>query len=192
MFNKTDIFPSHLWTLDFDDHSEYKKSFVEGMYQLQSKIPSKQVSNNGGWQSPNLGNSIPIPFMDPFFDYMFTKFGEIFKEGSRISIVNMWANINPPGSSNLLHCHPGADYVGTFYILAPNDSGDLTLISPNLCSQASYLYSSSHAQSCENYHISPEEGMFLMFPSNIYHCVGENKSNDNRISLAINFNIVHP
>jgi len=189
-FNKTDIFPSHLWTLDFDNYSKYKRSFVEGIYQLQSELPSKQFSNKGGWQSPNLGVSRPIPFMDPFFDYIFNKFGEIFKEGSRISIMNMWANINPPGSRNDLHCHPGADYVGTFYIHAPKNSGNLTLVNPNLCSEAKYRFSSSHAQSSDHYDISPKDGMFVMFSPHVYHSVRENESNDDRISLAINFNIV--
>ena len=30
--------------------------------------------------------------------------------------ANMWANINPVGASNALHCHPGATWSGVYYV----------------------------------------------------------------------------
>jgi len=29
--------------------------------------------------------------------------------------IEMWANVNPPGCSNQLHCHPAAFWSGVYY-----------------------------------------------------------------------------
>ena len=43
---------------------------------------------------------------------------------------NMWANINPPGAYNKLHCHPNSLFSGVYYVKSEPNSGRLKIHEP--------------------------------------------------------------
>ncbi len=85
-----------------------------------------------------------------------------------------WFNLMLPGHVTQPHTHDDDDeYLsGVYYINAPENSGDLLL---NIES--------------ESIQVHPQAGKFVFFPPDISHQVTENKSNDERLSVGMNFGI---
>ena len=59
-----------------------------------------------------------------------------------LKIGTMWSIINPPGSANRAHIHPGCTWSGVYYIQAPAGCGNIEFIDPrteNLMQQPRYM-----------------------------------------------------
>ena len=111
-----------------------------------------------------------------------------------ININSMWININQPGNSNTKHIHAGSDLSGVFWIKQPENGGRIALESPHLFSQYKQLssYNQKTKQSLsafERIDLNPVEGVIIIFPSDLYHWVTINTSNEERISVSFNINL---
>jgi len=84
-----------------------------------------------------------------------------------------WFNINGLGAGNRWHDHGEHPVVGVFYIKVPKNSGSIEFCLNN-----------------ETFAVTPTTGDFIVFPGNLQHRVLESKSNETRISMAVNFNKV--
>ena len=110
-------------------------------------------------------------------------------------MCDSWVNINPPLSSNVKHCHPNCDIAGVLWIKIPKNSGDIVFHSP-------YNYISYNEMICytrefqekgkyfHDYKFSAREGNLLLFPAHIEHKVGENNSDEDRISVSFNLKLI--
>ena len=102
-----------------------------------------------------------------------------------------WVNINKPGDFNWPHIHVESHFSGLYYLKVPKDSGDVVLY--NRLHEGNSFYErkfneyNSHNSSSFTY--GPQESTFLMFTGNTKHAVKQNKSKQNRISIAFNINI---
>lgn len=91
-------------------------------------------------------------------------------------ISGMWINISPQGAWNLPHTHPPSGnifYSGVFYLKTPKNCGDLSFLNPLDINQA--------------YHHHPSPKDLVLFAGNLPHLVGPNLSNEDRISIAFNY-----
>lgn len=100
----------------------------------------------------------------------------------RLKIDAMWSIINPPGSFNRAHIHPGALWSGVYYVQVPENSGDIEFTDPrteNIMNEAHYRPDAKRSPECwtkANY--TPQPGRLLLFPSFLYHSVAPNLSTD--------------
>ena len=83
---------------------------------------------------------------------------------------------------------------GVLWIKAPQNSGDIVFDSPN--NFESFLENKSYNDDFkksfsidDSYHFYPTEGRMIVFPSHLQHHVQENKSNEDRISVAFNIRL---
>ena len=63
----------------------------------------------------------------------------------------MWSIINPPGSANRAHIHPGCTWSGVYYIQAPEGCGNIEFIDPrteNLMHQPRYVPNKKRPKHC--------------------------------------------
>lgn len=188
------IFPTPIWkSLEDIDIISIKDFCLD----LRNKNQGRIMTNIGGWQSEEFDHN--AVFESPLADLGKT----ILKNMQTISIdmgyknidweiVSLWININGPQHRNSPHTHPGSSFSGCFYVDVPIDSGDIvfyrdsgeihlmtywgdatTFTSPTELSKVTTGY-------------NPIEGMMLIFPSHITHLVQENKSSEERISIAFN------
>ena len=111
----------------------------------------------------------------------------------------MWSIINPPGSSNRAHVHPGCLWSGVYYIQAPEGAGNIEFIeprTPHLMNQPKYQPKSKRGK--ENWtkvRFEPTAGRMLVFPSWLYHAVDPNVAKEagrkaHRIIVSFNLNQV--
>ena len=83
-----------------------------------------------------------------------------------------WFNCMPPGAITTVHSHDDDDELlsGVYYVTVPENSGDLVI----------------HTDG-EAIKIHPEEGLFVFFKPDVVHEVTQNLSQQERLSIGINF-----
>ena len=116
---------------------------------------------------------------------------DIFVSRFEFALIGLWMNINPPGAFNKAHMHPGSHYSGVFWVKLPKDSGSITFQNDSSfkCFNELLIYNSKFKEDTiiyQNYSLFPGEGAMVLFPSSLYHCVEENKSDEDRISISFN------
>ena len=151
------------------------KILINHLYKIQKETPSVQKSNIGGYQSPPHLNFRPeFSFLVNFLNSsVFDLTGD-----PNIKVSNMWGNISYFANSNAIHTHTDKGYdnstlSGILYLNTPPNSGNLLFYNPLSVNNA--------------LPITPEEKDLILFPSYIPHSVDINLSQEDRISLAFNF-----
>ncbi|GLQ36162.1 hypothetical protein GCM10007939_24460 [Amylibacter marinus] len=95
-----------------------------------------------------------------------------------LKIGSMWSIINPPGSSNRAHIHPGCQWSGVYYVQTPKNSGNIDFTDPrtqNLMTPPRYAANTKRRQECwSKVNFTPKGGKLLIFPSWLYHSVAPN------------------
>lgn len=107
------------------------------------------------------------------------KYDELF-------ITSSWYNINSPGTSHHAHSHSNSIVSGVFYVDAPKKGGNLIMLrGPQQLAPSKHEHTPGpfSADFCP---IEPEDNLLVLFPSYVMHCVDENKSDRDRISIAFN------
>lgn len=118
----------------------------------------------------------------------FKKFNPLPSVG--IELDNAWFNISKRGQYIAPHIHPSHILFSTYYVKAPKNSGNLVLMNPNdsiYWTFPSGAYMPRNDYTNVNKTIEIEESLMFMGPSYIQHYVEPNDTDDDRISLAINF-----
>ena len=155
---------------------------LEEVYDIKSKFPSENFSNEGGYHSP------------VFVETKFPKLRDTVEEfcndllaqkgfGLSVSNIEYWCNINKSYNYNVMHNHGRADLIGIYYIQLPPNSGNLVLMR-NDGSQYCDLYE-NRADMLE-YIIEPEVGRLYVLPGHLWHYVTGSDSVRDRVSVSFN------
>ena len=193
---RQDIFPTPIWNFLIDnDEINFDKIIEECLLEKENDIKGRQISNVHGWQSQILECN-KYQETNKLFIEIAKNSGQIIDEFSikkifNITLNNYWININNKNSYNKSHNHPGSFLSGIVYIKAPVNSGSIqfennpliSYIIDNYCNSTNYL-------NYTNVSCSPIDKKVIIFPSYISHFVNENLTNEDRISIAFNYNMV--
>jgi len=125
---------------------------------------------------------------------------KIFKESicnvieGNLNIVNYWININGKGAYNRIHNHPQANFSGVYFVQCPKNCGHIVFNNPHTFTAFDEMSSYKEDFTNQGYQhkaisIEPRVGLLLMFPAYLMHGVAENKSDEDRISIAFNCNV---
>lgn len=189
------IFPTPviMFMLDYD-----KDDLVKKIYEYKQNTDPDGVvrSNENGWHSNYHAHKHPL-FFD-FTEQINNKVGSIIEENTtkhgRITMIQSWFNINPPGAFNRKHTHPECHMSGVLWIKVPEKSGNLIFENANSHVQSTVIDIFNKGIFPDAlYHKALEyqsiENKVILFPSYLLHHVEVNKSNEDRISFAFNINI---
>ena len=105
-------------------------------------------------------------------------------------VVAMWAIINKKNSYNVKHNHQNCYLSSAYYIKKPENSGDITFYDPK--EVKTYRFPEverNTSYSAESITVKPKEGDLLIFPSYLYHDVGVNLSDEERVVVSFNVDI---
>ena len=103
--------------------------------------------------------------------------------GLTIKLCKKWSHIHHKNMSTNMHDHYPDDISSVFYISAPKGSGNIVFY-PNWFTHQRYSRGDTSS-------FTPEVGKFLIFPGTLDHAVMRNHSDEPRISLVFNFNILN-
>lgn len=206
VFAKKTYFPTLVFSMDIGEAEELNKHLLEAIYAErdadQEGIARSNFKGLGGWHSQNdLHRKEPysglVGHIGDACDRICKELG--YSDKHKLSIGTMWSIINPPGSSNRAHVHPGCIWSGVYYIQAPENAGHIEFMEPrtaHLMNQPRFLPNKRRPKDCwTKVNFQPIPGKMLIFPSWLYHAVNPNMANEegdagNRIIISFNLNQV--
>ena len=191
------LFPTPVFHFRVENYQKLNTELENYILNLRKKDEKGQKkSNAGGWHSHNF---------DLNNDNTAKKFAKISEEFYKKVIINemgwkydsnkvkmtaMWSIINKKGSFNIQHNHANAYLSSAYYVRYPEKSGSIKFFDPREQKNIRYPKIKNYTDiSAVITEITPKEGDLLIFPSYLYHSVGENLSEDDRIIVSFNINI---
>lgn len=192
------IFPVPVFEFQISKYEETNEELKFYINELRKKDPKGlDISNAGGWHSPNfdIENS---PVLKKFFLKIRFPMMEIFNEKmgwdcnlGQIKISNMWSVINSKNSFNIRHNHPNSYFSAAYYVKTQKNAGEIKFFDPKEVKTMFHPKIKIQNEFSSNIiKIKPEEGKLLLFPSYLHHAVEENLSNEERIVISFNINIL--
>ncbi|MDE2925365.1 MAG: TIGR02466 family protein [Acidobacteriota bacterium] len=195
-------FPTLIFSLDIPNSETLNAHLIEVIYAERERDGTGVRKSNypelGGWHSTvKLHKDVTfaglVQHVDAVSAMLCRKLG--YHTSYRLRIGTMWSIINPPGSSNRAHIHPGCIWSGVYYVQAPRNSGRIVFIDPrtqNMMTVVKYIPGAKRPRNCwTRVQHKPVAGRMLIFPSWLYHSVNPNRSrangkNADRIIVSFN------
>jgi|TARA_E500000305_G_scaffold48586_1_gene37958 uncharacterized protein (TIGR02466 family) len=185
---KEGFFPTIIYAEDFKlNTDELAQNIINWSNQDKGVIKT----NVNGWHSETDMHKKPEYklLVDELFKMVYQVFNEEWLDG-KVTLGNMWANINPTGGYNRPHVHPNSLFSGVYYVKAPSNSGRLVCNDPRPGIQTC-MPNRKKGQPPKHLwrevHLQPKENRAIVFPAWLWHQVEPNKSNEPRISVSFNF-----
>jgi len=185
------LFPTVVWSTLFDDRESFNATLLEQIYRLRDQDPAGVENTNvRGWQSPN--NVQNLPEFEPL-NLRILQVCQRIAESQHFhpDLVlqhEAWININPPGASNKIHFHANCHFSGIYYIsLKPPECGSIFFRDPRVASRMlTYPTTQPTEFTSDEVRMDPEAGRMYVFPGWLEHGVEENRSDQDRVSIAFN------
>ena len=103
----------------------------------------------------------------------------------------MWAIINKKGNFNIEHTHPNNYLSAAYYVKAPDNCGNFKATNPNILNRHVRAKSEkANELNSNSVSIKISEGDLLIFPAYLPHSVEENKSDEDRVIISFNIDIL--
>jgi uncharacterized protein (TIGR02466 family) len=156
---------------------------------LKNNYSSNVLSNRGGWQSNPMTNN-DHPELKKLILKTTSEIETVYKSLhiSRLpKLSNFWINVNPPHSYNERHNHTLSFFSCVYYVNVPKNSGEFIVERSDESKFFLQYFEHEIEEAAQSYIIDPTESSLIMFPSWVYHSVGANNSQEDRISIAFNF-----
>lgn len=179
----------------YENLSLDNKSIEEFCHRKRDEDPEGRIkSNKGGWQSDDL--HIKNGELEELKDIVIDKIRKIaenfeYSNTHILKLYNYWININKKNNKNAKHIHPGSIISAVYYIKVPDNSGEIIFYTP-LQNYDKFIFGNMiekyNSYNSSTYTYIPKSGDLIMFPSWLYHNVSDNKSEEERISIAFNSN----
>ena len=190
------FFPTPVWALQLENYKIINEEiFIYIKHKQNEDQYGIQKSNVKGWHSKDfdLDEEVPkkfINFISPVIKNIFIDMNwEDQKQ--KVKISNMWTIINTGGAANLRHQHGHSTISGAYYVRAPKNCGDIVFYDPRPAPIFSHPKAKSpNLLNAQVNGISPKEGALVLFPSFLDHSVNENLSNNERIVISFNIQVV--
>ena len=159
-------------------------SELSAVYNLNSakQILGTQLSNDKFiLECPELSRIKSI-LLDEVKEYFNSVMGYEFE----IYITNSWCNVAGYNEGQTLHNHANSIVSGVFYLNVDDSQPSITFVNPTppfLLNMRSTEYNMFNSL---EFDIPIEDNTVILFPSQCFHYVRQNPTNNNRISIAFN------
>ena len=191
------LFPTPVFHYKLENYEELNKELEKYILDLKKKDKTGQLkSNRGGWHSPffDLKNEIPMKFfnkMKSFLEKIITNEMGWEYVPNNVKITSMWSIINKKGDFNIQHNHPNAYLSAAYYVKCPVNSGNINFHEGSEAKLIRHPNIKKFTEmSAMKTSLEPKEGDLFVFPAYFYHDVGENLSNEDRIVISFNLDII--
>ena len=192
------LFPQPVFKFKIENYKDINKSLIKYIYELQQLNPTGvKKSNINGWHSKPFDLSDLQNEPNKFFQSINIHIKEVFQNygwvynDSKVNCTSMWAIINKKNSFNIEHTHSNNYLSAAYYVKAPQNCGNFKASNPNIINRNFYPISKTATEfNSNNISIKIEEGDLLIFPAYLPHSVEENKSDDERVIISFNLDIL--
>ena len=192
------LFSQPVFRFKLEDHKNINSDLLKYIYDLQKTNPlGVKKSNINGWHSksfdltdPNNPPNIFFKLINNHIQNVFKNYGWIYNE-SKVKCTSMWAIINKKNSFNIEHTHSNNYLSAAYYVKAPINCGNFKASNPNIINRNIYPKAEKATELNSNtVTIKVDEGDLLIFPAYLPHSVEENKSDEDRVIISFNLDIL--
>ena len=198
---RLDLFPTPILKAVFPEHQNANIALKQTIENKKQSDPEGiNRSNQGGWHSDidmiKWGGPEAQRLGEFAVQTCAAHIADIHKDGKRDFrfIADMWTNINPPGTHNAHHCHPGAIWSGVYYVDdggRGDTGGELMLEDPRfpmayMTVPDIVMRDREGTPVRAQYSVAPRAGVLVMFPGWLGHSVRAHEGSRDRISIALN------
>jgi uncharacterized protein (TIGR02466 family) len=182
--------PVHRYSLSIDN-----TPLINYSYKLRQQQKSRQLSNNGGWQSEDLSVDTKeiVPLIEAIKHNILLYIQHCSFKKLEYKLDSMWININGYKDSNVNHIHPKSVFSGVYYIQTPEDCGDIVFQHPSqhiIYDWNNKVIEETTSINSSNWWLPSKQGNLYIFPSWLFHYVKPNLNKEqDRISIAFNINV---
>lgn len=191
------LFPSVVWYADIAGAEQLNTTLRAGIAVLRTEVKSIKRSNELGWHSPT--NVHTRALFKPLCDCI-DRMGETISasmnapRNRRLAIETFWVNISPKYAYNALHDHPQSLVSGVYYVQVNEQSGALRFRDPRAGKRISPWPIDKEKKTDQRHWdrvtYQPIAGRLILFPSWLEHDVEANLSEQERISISFNMNLL--
>lgn len=115
-------------------------------------------------------------------------FAKTYGVTSRVlECAGAWVNIASPGEYQEYHTHPNNHFSAVYYVKAAENCGNIIFRSPDADNMFPLPVDTLTDFSYATAFYKPVESNLLIFRSNLWHLVCKNQSQEDRVSVAMNF-----
>ena len=197
MSNPNLFFSTPVWVSKIDNYKETNEKIHYYIKNLQNEDNKGIIKSNvKGWHSKdfNMKDENVIDFIHLISPNINKVINDMSWDISKqtIEISGMWAIINIGGASNSRHHHGNSHLSAAYYVRAPKNCGEIVFYDPRPAPV--YFHPSSTKPNNLNAMVNavnPVEGGLVLFPSYLDHSVNPNLSNEERIVISFNINIIN-
>jgi len=189
-------FSTPIWTSIIPSYEEVNDRMHKYIKSLQSENPDGiSKSNLLGWHSPDfdLEKEEPRYFINSISNSLNTVFNDMGwnLKDQKTKITSMWSIINKRDASNARHIHSNNYISSAYYVKAPQNCGDIVFHDPRSVTTFRHpLISKPNNLNTNVFTVQPKEGLLVLFPSYLYHSVDLNRTDEERIVISFNINLL--
>lgn len=178
----TDIFTDRLTELSLPD-------LLVEVEALRASDPGVERSNIGGYHSQPIRPVASQPTLGALERFTTERIRQIATSLGlgALRMNGMWANISGPGARNEWHFHQFTVLSAVFYCRTPEGCGGLRIERPDIQSHYWRRSSEDDPRTVQVWRWDPQPADLLIFPAYLRHEVEENRSTEDRVSIAMNY-----
>ena len=194
-FTPMPLFSFPLFSTIVGGNAQHKAPLIKEILDLKKKHPGMRRSNRNGWHSGEefvASRSEHVAFvLQNVTSYAKQALARYYQDWatSELRLGHYWANVLGPGGFNAPHHHHPTHWSGSYYVSVPqlgngkdDLSGMIEFLNPTPWNTL--------GGTAGNFGYGPKEGLMLLFPASLVHFVHPHSSDEPRISIAFNFNVV--
>ncbi len=189
-------FSTPIWVSIIPNYKEMNEKLYDYIKKLHNNNPDGITKSNLlGWHSEdfNLESDEPKYFINSISASLNEAFNDMSWDivNQEVKITSMWSIINKKNASNSRHIHSNNYLSAAYYVNAPNNCGDIIFHDPRSVTTFRHpKFSKQNKLNSNIFTIKPKEGLLALFPSYLYHSVDLNRSNEERIVISFNINLI--
>jgi uncharacterized protein (TIGR02466 family) len=183
-----DLFPTRIWQCTLAPFAAHLDRWVAGVLSMRAASPRPAGrTNRQGWNSEDM-EVLDRPEFVALKSTIHAACASALSEmgrGGREFYLQSWINMHDRGGFNFLHMHEGSLLSGSFYLKVPPGSGQFVFRDPRpgvILSSVKGGVPNGHA----DIHLTPSDGLLVMFPCWMEHYVEPHDSDEPRITIAFN------
>ena len=192
------LFPQPVFKYKVKSFETLNQELLKFIYDLhkEDNVGLKK-SNINGWHSKSFDlndlEGLPYKFLSQITDNIkdvFKHYGWVY-DTNKVKCTSMWSIINKKGSFNIEHIHSNNYLSAAYYVKAPKECGKFKALTPNIITRNFFPKSNGITElNAVTAKINVEEGDLLIFPAYLPHSVEENKSDEDRVIISFNIDVL--
>ena len=200
---KHPLFTQKCWSSELPRHEEYKR-LINQIILLDKTDPNFRLNENGtflksreqtnvyAWRSDwHLHQYFPIfkelcGEIKPFLTQIIKE--EKIRDTSTIETINCWVNKYKKGDFAQPHSHGSDAWTAVYFMNSPKDSEAVFRVRNPL----GVSYNSELLENFATLDVNVKEGSVIVMPGALKHEVTPNTSEEERITVAMNFRMFNP